>query len=266
MKLNGTKDSHIQIPKSLLKGFSSPHYFKNILGKDEKPNMVYKLDMEGNITLVNIKTENTEKGYYEDEIESTFLPSIEKKFGLLKEKILDFIKGKELIITYDDILTVKKFCSLCMVRSKSFVNDIVKISRFIDVYENTPANVVLYNYWKKPELVDKYITGNNISFIKNETDINYLLPRFYVVGIKQDNGIEDYLIPISPKILIRLTTDKTNEDNVLFSGRMKISDVDNFNKLSIKREYENNHCAIYAKNKEDLERYLDYLKELKIEN
>lgn len=84
-----------------------------------------------------------------------------------------------------------------------------------------------------------------------------------MIGIKQNNDISDYFIPISPKILIRLTTEKTNDGSALYVGKMRNSDVDNFNKLSIKLEYKNNHCAIYAKNKKDLEKYLDYFKLLK---
>lgn len=265
MKIKGTQDSHILIPKLLLKGFSTPVVLKNKMGKQEKPNMVYKLDMNGKITQVNIKKENTELGYYEDTIETELLPSIETKFGDIKSKILDNLKLNNEIISFnnEEVITVQKFCLLCMIRSKSFVSEVENKSLFIDFYDNSPQNVVLYQYFKSPELLDKYIVANNLSYVKNETNINYILPRFYVVGIKQKNGVIDFFIPISPKILIRLTTEKTINKQIFYIEKMTDFDVDNFNKLAIFYELKHNNQAVYAKNKNDLERYVDYLKELK---
>lgn len=266
MKIQGTQDSHIQIPKLLLKEFSTPVLIKNKSGRNEKPKMVYKLDMNGNITQVNIKDENTEKGYYEDFIEEKLLPLIEVKFGDLKTKIIQSLKMNQEVINFNknDILTVKKFCSLCLIRSQAVVSDIKSKSYFIDIYENSPQNVVVYQYFKSPDLVDKYIVGENITYVKNETSLNYVLPRFYVIGIKQKNGVFDYFIPITPKILIRLTTEKTVDNNILYTGRMTEKDVDNFNKLAILYEYKHNNKAVYAKNKEDLVRYIDFIKDFNI--
>ena len=202
---------------------------------------------------------------YEDTIETELLPSIETKFGDIKSKILDNLKLNNEIISFnnEEVITVQKFCLLCMIRSKSFVSEVENKSLFIDFYDNSPQNVVLYQYFKSPELLDKYIVANNLSYVKNETNINYILPRFYVVGIKQKNGVIDFFIPISPKILIRLTTEKTINKQIFYIEKMTDFDVDNFNKLAIFYELKHNNQAVYAKNKNDLERYVDYLKELK---
>lgn len=265
MKIKGTKDSHILIPKLLLKEFSTHVPIKNTKGQNENPKMVYKLDMNGKITQVNIKEENTEFGYYEDIIETEMLTTIETKFGDLKTRILNNLKLNNEVISFnkEDVITVKKFCSLCMIRSQSFVSEIKKKSLFIDIYGNAPQNVIMYQYFKSPELVDKYIVGNNLSYVKNETNMNYILPRYYVVGIKQENGVFDFFIPITTKILVRLTTEKTIDGQILYTGRMTDLDVDNFNKLAILYELKHNNQAVYAKNKDDLEKYVDFLKELK---
>ena len=77
MEIKGTKDSHIQIPKSLLKPFSLPKSDVDSSGKKVKYNKVFMMDMEGNISDIDIKDANTEKGYYEDIIETVLLKKYE---------------------------------------------------------------------------------------------------------------------------------------------------------------------------------------------
>lgn len=261
MKIKGTQDSHIQVPKSLLKGFSTKAFKINELNKKENPRIVYKLDMDGNITQVNIKNENTEFGYYEDLIESKILKAVENDFGNLKTRIIKALNSGEGIVEFSegDILTVKKFCSLCLVRSESFVNSVKEKSKFIELYANAPQNVIMYQYFKSPKLVDKYIVGNNLSFVINDTDINYVLPMFYTISIL-DNGISNFYIPITPKVLIRLTTEKMICGNILYFGKMEETDVDNFNKIAIQSEFRNNKGAIYALKEDDLKRYVSFIK------
>lgn len=263
MKIKGTKDSHIQIPKSLLKPFSTPVSIVNALGLKETPDMVFKMDMEGNISQESIKEANTEFGYYEDIIETSLLKSIEDEFGDFKADLLKSVKANALpVFSPSNITIVQKFCSLCLIRSQSFVNDIKKKSLFIDFIANAPQNAVVYQYFKDPTLVDKFILGDNISYIKNETNVNYILPQFYAIGMKQKDHTVDYFIPISPKVLVRLTSAKMIIGDQLIVGRMRESDVDNLNKFAIKQEFLNNHRAIYAKEKEDLERYVHFIKSL----
>ena len=193
MEIKGTKDSHIQIPKSLLKPFSTPVSIVNSLGFKETPDMVFKMDMDGTISQENIKETNTEFGYYEDIIETSLLKSIEDAFGNFKADLLKSVKANlPPVFSPSDILIVKKYCSLCLIRSQSFVSDIKNKSVFIDFLANAPQNVVVYEYFKNPSLVDNYIPGDSISYIKNETDINYVLPQFYAIGMKQKNHRIDY--------------------------------------------------------------------------
>ena len=225
--------------------------------------MVFKMDMEGNLSQVDIKEANTEFGYYEDAIESSLLKSIEDAFGDLKANLLNAIKTNTLpVFSPKDIVVVQKFCSLCLIRSQSFINDIRKKSVFIDFIANAPQNAVIYQYFKEPKLIDDYIFGNNISYIKNETDINYVLPQFYAIGMRQEDGTIDYFIPVSPKVLLRLTSAQMIIGDQLIVGYMKKSDVDNLNKYAIQQELSHNQKAVYAKEKEDLERYVPFIKSL----
>ncbi|MBP5404995.1 MAG: hypothetical protein J6Y74_03505 [Clostridia bacterium] len=263
MEIKGTKDSHIQIPKSLLKPFSTPVSIVNSLGFKETPDMVFKMDMEGTISQESIKEANTEYGYYDDFIETSLLKSIEDAFGDFKANLLKSVKANVLpVFSPSDIVIVQKFCSLCIIRSQSVVNDIKKKSVFMDFLADAPQNVVVYQYFKDQTLVDEYIFGDNISYVKNETELNYILPQFYAIGMEQKDHTVDYFIPISPKVLVRLTSAKTIIGNQLIVGRMRESDVDNLNKFAIKQEFLNNHRAVYAKEKEDLERYVHFIKSL----
>ena len=140
-----------------------------------------------------------------------------------------------------------------------FVNSVKEKSKFIELYANAPQNVIMYQYFKSPKLVDKYIVGNNLSFVINDTDINYVLPMFYTISIL-DNGISNFYIPITPKVLIRLTTEKMICGNTLYFGKMEETDVDNFNKIAIQSEFRNNKGAIYALKEDDLKRYVSFIK------
>ena len=144
-------------------------------------------------------------------------------------------------------------------RSESFVNSVKEKSKFIELYANAPQNVIMYQYFKSPKLVDKYIVGNNLSFVINDTDINYVLPMFYTISIL-DNGISNFYIPITPKVLIRLTTEKMICGNTPYFGKMEETDVDNFNKIAIQSEFRNNKGAIYALKEDDLKRYVSFIK------
>lgn len=81
--------SHIQIPKSILKAFStfSCEITRQENG-EEKPcnsNKVYCLNMDGNIFTNEISKCNVEKDYYTDFVEKNILARFETKFGNLKK-------------------------------------------------------------------------------------------------------------------------------------------------------------------------------------
>ena len=218
-KIKGDVNSHIQIPKGVLKGFSFSKGFINKLGKPERNNYIFCLKNANlNIEEITIDEANTEIGYYENEIEEIFckyesdfvnaIKNIKKSLKLLKKQGYEYIEK--------DVLAIKKYASLCWVRTPELAEGVKKKSVFIDILANQPQNVIAYTYFNDSTIVDKYFEKLNFTIIKNNSKANYLLPQTGIV-VLGDNSFTNYntYIPITPEILILLTTEKTIIENKL---------------------------------------------------
>ncbi len=262
-KIKGNINSHVQIPKCALKGFSFSDGFINEQGKPERYNYVFyikKANLE--INKIRIENANTVFGYYEDEVEEAFC-KVESGFADAVDHIRNNLKQIERMgykYIENDILAIKKYCSLCWVRSPKLVDGVYKKNQLIDLLGNQPQNVVAYTYFNDGSLVDKYFDKLNFTIIKNTSKTNYLLPQIGII-VLGDKTLTDYkvYIPITPKTLILLTTEKTVIDNKLAIRTMPEETVDKFNKKCIEVEINNNEGNIYAKRKEDIIRYIDYI-------
>lgn len=265
-KIHGTKNSHIQLPKSILEGFSFQEKITNEMGYPETKNYIYCMDMEGNITKIDISDANVQHGYYENEVEELF-SLFESAFGEVKAKIKAALKSREkgflkLSLPQNTESVIKKYCALCLIRSEEFVKGIAKKSLFIDVLANTPPNVVAYTYMRKPELVDKLFESKSFSFAFS-TATKFILPQRGMYLISRSNSFDVY-IPISPNIAIVLTEYAViDNDGVLIVGEANDHDVEILNKIGIKTEIKYNQRAIYAQSEDDLIKYRDFLLSLK---
>ncbi|MCH5159947.1 MAG: DUF4238 domain-containing protein [Clostridiales bacterium] len=258
MKIQGHSNSHIQLPKSVLASFSTTEVTLNDCGKPLKSQFVYKMTLDGIITKENIKKTNTEFGYYEDIIEQ-YLNTVETNFGETKKKIIDSAKNNEIELKLTDIDAVKKYCIFCLLRSPQFVAEVKGNSIMMDALENAPQNAVIYSYLQNPKEVDEQFENyTNITFIRNESKINFILPQLGAIGIKDDSKRE-FILPITPTLAIMLTDRETIVSGTFYIGKIDETNVDNLNKLAIYEENKNNNEAIYAQNKEDLLRYLPFL-------
>ncbi len=264
-KIQGHFKSHIQIPKSVLEGFSTSKKIVNDKGFTETPKTIFAMDMEGNISEQNIKDANTRFGYFEDPIEKEYLPIIESAFGDIKKKIKQVIKNKnsadvEITLTEENILAVKKYCALCTVRSEKFVEDIKQKSIFLDMLGNAPQNVALYQYARHPEIIDKWFSSLNLSFLTNDTKSNLILPQCGILILdKEQKSKYDVIIPVAPNLGFLLTEDDVMDNALWKVGRLSIEEIDKLNKFAIDIEFQYNHKAIYAKTMQDLEKYRTWL-------
>jgi len=259
MTIIGNKNSHIQIPKSVLFEFSKKVSIINHLGKPEKPDMIFIMDLKGNIYQENIKKVNTCFGYYENIVETELLAKAEKLFGDAKLKLINAAKGQRLNLNQIDIEAIELYCYLCLIRSPEFVKEVRKKSIFIDLLENSPQNTIMYTFFSHPKFNVDFLKGYNMYFVKNISNINFILPQLGIIGIKVTNMINNYFIPITPKLAILLSNDGGSFGK---KNRFKIIDdknVDNLNKFAIYNEKKHNKCAIYAQEKSDLERYKNFL-------
>ena len=252
------QSNHIQIPASILKEFSTVEHTQNIRGFYEKCNMIYRMNMNGEIDYVDINDCNVQIGFYTQEKEDE-LQRIESAFGEIKKRIKSASKtnSDNVRITKEEYQIIKSFFMLSLSRSEEYIKNIKKQILLKDFISGNLNEMIM-------EQVEGYDIFQNYlpNLIEIKGDANFVLPQkyWYSFDIK---SVSFGVMPITPKIAIILTYDKTNEEDVFSYTRYLHSRVDDMNKIAIQQEYKDNHRAIYAKNKADLEKYVQYLKELK---
>ena len=255
-------DEHIQIPKSILKPFSTVSHTVNNDGKPIKQNITYVLDVDGNIFPQDIKDCNIKKGYYNPDCEK-HLAQCETAFGDLKTKILQGVKqGIHFSFDENDIETIKKFYKMCFSRSQVFHNELV--CNLDKVFPGISFKKLQNNLFiEEPPLVSDIDAKNNVRIITNETNINYVIPQFcwYYIGRGKN---EILFMPISPKIGLALNLKKKNKYSS-FYRTIKPEYIDALNHLAIFSEFNANHQLVYAKYEDDLKRYLPFVEVIKNE-
>ena len=109
------QNNHIQTPKSILKEFSTTEHIINDRGFPEKHNMVYQMDVNGEITKKDIKDCNTQKGFY-SQYKEAHLAHIESLFGDVKEKIFKSDPFESITFSAEEIDIVKTFFIIVVIR------------------------------------------------------------------------------------------------------------------------------------------------------
>lgn len=255
--------SHIQIPKMLLKGFSFDENIINENGKPQHYSFVWRINKSLQVEKVNIQSENTEFCFYDDEIE-TFLKRIEDSFGNLKTRIRLLSKGASINLSSEDILITRTMCMLACLRSQSIQQSVAEKSVFVDGTNMPIQNLLIALGIEHSDEIFSWIISSNISFIKNNTTKNLILPKWYATAI-QNGGWQEFVIPIDPKLAILLSERKFYDNGNLFVAQIDTDkDLQRLNKEFITKEYNNNEGVLYAKEKDDLVQYIDFLKQLRL--
>lgn len=264
-KIKGTQNSHIQLPRSILEGFSVRKTITNQRDQHKITKTVFCMDMEGNISEQDIKEINTEFGYYENEVETKILARVESAFGQIKNKIITALKKRdcssiEILITETDISAVRKYCSLCVIRSQKFVNDVANKSLMINHLRNEPQNAIAYHYTHNPDIVDKFFAKHNLTFLINQTENNLILPQYGILLLDKDHKTKyDVFIPVAPNLTLLLTQENVMENDRWNIGRLSAEGVVKLNQFAVDIEFHYNHKALYGRTQNDLIMYRDWL-------
>ena len=251
---------HIQIPDSILRRFGTRKVVQTDKGC-EKGYFTYSMNMLGEIEEVNTKKYQTEVGYYDKEVETNILGHNESKIGNLIDKIE---KNDEFSLYEKDCEIVKEFLIKVFLRSLITVKDYCNNSITWPLVENPPQNHLLYEFENYKNQYMKLFEGYSLNICINKTKVNFILPQSCIYNISMKDGEQIYVFPISPIMAITLNSKIENyiaTDGVL--EYQKIVDenvVHKFNKRAILEEYNYNKQNVFAKEKRDLEQYLDYIK------
>ena len=250
-------DEHIQIPKSLLKSFSTTKHTKNADGLPVKQQTVYVLNSDLEIQEKDIKDCNTQIGYYDLETEAQ-IARAETAFGDLKKKIITTLdRGKSLSFDEKDLQVAQQFFRLCKYRSPNFHEKITESveKQFPDVDFTGFQNYIVQHTPDLKVLKHK----NRLCVLYNETSQNFIIPQscWYLWGIPP---LQVAILPLTPKIALSLFHGFANTHNVFHSVNSSAF-ISYCNRFAIVCEFAVNHQFVYAKHENDLTQHITFIKE-----
>lgn len=201
-------DSHIQMPKCILKRFENPRF-----------NSFYSYDICGNFIKKNghASFTNTESGYYSTTVEQYLNQSIETPLSNALSALdnIDFYQPT-ISIEVSHLNAIKQFAYSLISRDpiahKAMNNNLVISKIFFEITAQDAHDIMAVygpELAKEAGLLEEYI----LSFLINKTEIPFVLPICGLIGIH--NG--SYYLPISSNIAIIMMREgeinKHNSDN-----------------------------------------------------
>ena len=187
-------DSHIQIPKGILKYFS------------ESSGRVYYLDVSsGKIGLAGAGVLGTEHGYYSEEQEQYLNKEIETPFASLAAKVRAFLKdNKALTLSLLEEKVLKRYITAAMARSQLSLDAFLSASFTADLFtDQQNHDDLVYLATKQNNGIVKILDNHFLAIMINKTEVNLVVPRncFYVLSSR---GYECIVAPISPQCALCL--------------------------------------------------------------
>lgn len=258
-----TVDSHIQIPKGILKHFA------------DHTHRVYYLDTKTeHIGLAGAKKLGTEYGYYSDKHEQFLNKEIENPLINLGAKVRRLLCDESLTITLskEEEMILKRYIAASIARSNLALDAMHKASG--------KYSQLLLSTQQKHDFISGFgATRNNIVYqtfesyylviLINRTDVNWVVPRncFYAVSSQE---LECVVAPISPKCALCLFPPKYVEENIdSFQYRLGVVNDPTFvatmNKRALLYEYLFNQTFVASATKNELEQLRNYMRDSKAE-
>ncbi|MBQ7504762.1 MAG: DUF4238 domain-containing protein [Ruminococcus sp.] len=214
-KQNNTIDSHIQMPKFILRQF-------------EINNRFYYYDVEGDYigNHGNAKTTNTYPNYYSNSIEIALNKEIETPFS-------NFLKFVEKAINDGGVFQINdaqydaayNFIYALIARSPAILKIINNNSLFFQfMSEKDQHDFAVVNSIRAG--IDRKMFGDYIlSFLQNKTDIPFVLPVKGVYSIKTKD-IDIIILPVQPKFAV-LLIHRDYVHKIVSNGLINIALMDN---------------------------------------
>ncbi|MBN1777014.1 MAG: hypothetical protein JW811_02735 [Clostridiales bacterium] len=184
-------NSHIQVPKGVLKYFADPISKK-----------VWYLDIQkGKIRKVSPRKLGCSLDYFSGDMEDFLDANVESPVSKLNKKARDFCLGEDqtITITVQDQVTVKLYVKNLLVRSKFALQSILDNSITAELFnDQSNHDDLVYTGLVTKGSIDDLLKKGKVSLLVNHTEHNLVIPRngFYSI-ISQ--GVEYLIIPISPK-------------------------------------------------------------------
>ena len=240
-------NSHIILPKFLLKNFEIDHFF-------------WYYDINGDfIAKGNAGSFNTEKGYYSDGVEQTLNSEVETPFSNLLNEYSNSIHGDdEFELPEADILLINRFFYSLLSRNPQMVERVNSSSVFYQFLEKTDqhgyAAIAGIGEGERINPFKEY----DVTFFINRTDIPFVLPNCGIYNLNL-RGSPAIVFPVSPDVLFVLWKDMVVEkEGTIEVPRGLIAEetvIKRMNIFALKQQVSmNGGGRIICSQKEELER------------
>ena len=245
---NNKVDSHIQMPKCVLKRF------------EDKAHRFCYYDVDKKIIGINghAKSINTKFGYYSKQAEDYLRDNIETPFSGLLASIdtIDFDKD---VFTVDSVFEeqVKTFMYALIARSPRILMEAEKHSLFWSYISETARHD--FAAINGPELARqaKLLDGFYVTFTVNKTEKPFVLSMCGIYSFTYKNA-NHVILPISPTIAITLI--EKGAGNFLIDNNIKHmylleyeSMIDQFNKRAFNTQCQEGYGYVISHDKNVLE-------------
>ena len=220
------KNSHIQMPKTVLKEFENK----------EKRCLYYYSFADQKIHRGHAKTLNTELGYYSDSTEDFLSKKIETKLGMLisQLKLMSFENGEIAPKEYEEVAF--SYIYSLISRSSSFFESMKASSTFFQLFDVTSQHDVAAQNGYVTACELGLLKNYKVGFVLNEAEESMVIPTGGVVQL----GMSLYC-PLTPRrgiCFISSANKKFYADNQI--PVMSIGDemINKINVMSFKQERE----------------------------
>lgn len=249
-------DSHIQLPKQILR------HFCDETRSDKK---IHYLDIPtGEIRYASARSLGTAPDYFSENVERFWDSTVESPLGVLNKKARSFCGGEceRLTITVKDVSLAKRYIKSALVRSGVAYDSMVKNSftaAFCSEQEN--HNDLAVFGMNSNGTLEKYLENYTVTVLSNQTERNFVVPRncFYTIPFQGETSI---VAPISPKAALLLLPSDVH--STFGSGYAVVDSPEKVEKMNLRAlvdEYIYNSAFVASNCREELEPLQRYLHE-----
>lgn len=246
-------NSHIQMPKAILKKFVN------------EQNFYYKFDVKKRkINRGFPKSTYTQEDYYSEHVELFFNQAVESHLNQLHNYIKD-IEEKELPITIENkiIGIIKNYINLLLIRSENFHNSILNGSIFSELIPVQNPRDKIISKSLESKTINEFVDNLEISFLYNKTKVPFVLPTRGLYQFDYKN-ISCFNLPIDPYfgIWARMPNKIINENNdgLLVIESHEDTIVNILNHKALHQQINDGVGYVVSQNKELLENLLNSYK------
>ena len=243
-------DSHVQLPKLLLKNYRTNY------------NLFYLNTSSNKIIKSSAKNYNTSFGYYSLEFEEYLSVTYEKIISSIIELFIPFINQEITTITLKDLSTnINKLFFMALIRNPKYIKEINEHSLTAQLFDGGYDAEYLAITGEK--MNTNFIKGYTPVPLVNTTNKNLVTIKSLVSNLYIDGGIECMVLLLHPKFAIALVPNDYYKKMIDEQGEQTYLQL-NDEKALIKMNKQIYNCAKFNHDdvigiKEDLDDLIEYM-------